>query len=188
MVNDVDFQNADNDTISVTTTPAYPAGIGVAVRNLLPRTKIATLTNQLNLKYLFVAPRTCNGGSPSLQLYIDPGDGTSPRNAFGYISNLPGGGGGCVMNVWQFQDMSNLADTLPEWDLTQFGGGYANTWAQVVAFFSTAYPNHVVLSGGVYDDSCSFDALACGKAYYDLVTVENRTLTNRQDTVPGPNQ
>ena len=44
----------------------------------------------------------------------------------------------------------------------------------------------LVLSGGVYDDSCSFDAAACGKAYYDLVTVENRTLENRQDTVQGP--
>jgi hypothetical protein len=45
-----------------------------------------------------------------------------------------------------------------------------------------------VLSGGVYDDSCSFDSLACGKAYYDLLTVENRTLTNKEDTVQGPTQ
>lgn len=89
-------------------------------------------------------------------------------------------------------DFSNLADPTPYWDLSQFvasGHPFACnmscTWTQVVAAFA-AFPNNRVLSGGVYDDSCSFDALACGKAYYDLVTVENRTLTNRQDTVQGP--
>ena len=187
MINDQDPQNADNDTISLT-TGAFPSGIiGVAVRNMLPGTKVETLTNQLNLKYYFVA-RSCAGGSPRIQLYIDPGDGTGPRNAFGYVSTLPGGGGGCPSSVWTYQDMANLNDPKPEWDLTQFGGSYLNTWAQVVTFFDTAYPNHVVLSGGVYDDSCSFSALTCGKAYYDLVTVENRTLENRQDTVQGPAQ
>jgi hypothetical protein len=45
MMNDQDPQNSDNDVISVLTTPAYPAGIGVAVRNMLPGTKIATLTD-----------------------------------------------------------------------------------------------------------------------------------------------
>lgn len=187
MVNDQDPQNADNDTISVVTTPVYPAGTGVAVRDMLPGTKVQTLTNMINLKYFFVGSRTCSGGSPRIQLYIDPGDGTPPRNAFGYVSTLPGGGGGCVSNRWVFQDMANLQDPIPEWDLTKFGGPYANTWAQVVAFFA-AYPNHQVLSGGVYDDSCSFDPLSCGKAYYDLLTVENRTLENRQDTVQGPTQ
>jgi hypothetical protein len=61
-----------------------------------------------------------------------------------------------------------------------------DTWGQVVAFFDTLYPNHVVLSGGLYDDSASFSPLAPGQAYYDLLTVENRTLENRQDTVQGP--
>jgi hypothetical protein len=185
MMNNQDPQNFDNDVISVLTTTT---DIGVAVRDMLPNAKIETLTNQISLKYFFAPPRTCSGGSPRIQLLINPGDGTPSGNAFGYVSTLPGGGGGCVSGKWQFKDMANLADPVPEWDLTQFGGSYANTWAQVVTFFDTVYPNHQVLSGGVFDDSCSFDALACGQAYYDLLTVENRTLENRQDTVQGPTQ
>jgi hypothetical protein len=183
MMNDQDPQNPDNNVISVFTTTAYPAGIGVAVRNMLPGAKIATITNQLSIKYYFPS-RSCSGGSPRIQLFINPGDGTSPRNAFGYIGHT-GFGGGCLTGVWDFVDMT---DSVPaRWDLTQFGGGY-QTWAGAVAFFNTVYPNHVVLSGGVYDDSCSFAAASCGKAYYDLLTVENRTLENRQDTVQGPTQ
>lgn len=180
MMNDQDPQNSDNNVISVVTTMAYPAGIGVAVRNMLPGAKIATLTNQLSIKYFFPA-RSCSGGSPRIQLYIDRGNGTPPRNAFGYIGHT-GFGFGCLTAVWDFVDMTD--SVLARWDITQFGGGYTN-WAGVVAFFN-AYPNHVVLSGGVYDDSCSFAALSCGKAYYDLLTVENRTLENRQDTAQGP--
>jgi hypothetical protein len=56
----------------------------------------------------------------------------------------------------------------------------------MVTFFDTRFPNHAVLSGGVFDDSCSFQPPSCGQAYYDLLTVENRTLENRQDTVQGP--
>jgi hypothetical protein len=186
MVNDQDPQNSDNDVISLTTGSVGSNVIGVAVRNMLPRARIESLTNQISIKYYFVSTRTCNGGSPRIQLLINPGDGTPSMNAFGYVSTAPGGGGGCVSDKWQFQDMANLADPVPEWDLTQFGGPYANTWAQVVTFFDTTYPNHQVLSGGVFDDSCSFDALACGKAYYDLLTVENRTLENKEDTVQGP--
>src|SRR5438477_4923649 len=73
MTNTQDPQNTDNDVISVFTTPAYPAGIGVAVRDMLPKAKIATLTNQINIKYYFPT-RSCGGGSPRIQLYIDPGN------------------------------------------------------------------------------------------------------------------
>jgi hypothetical protein len=183
MMNDQDPLNSDNDVISVVTTSAYPAGIGVAVRNMLPGVKVATLTDQINLKYYFPA-RSCAGGSPRIQLYINPGDGTLPRNAFGYVGH-GGFGAGCLTGVWDFIDMTD--NVAARWDITQFGGGYQN-WPGVVAFFNSVYPNHVVLSGGVYDDSCSFAPASCGKAYYDLVTIENRTLTNRQDTVPGPTQ
>ncbi len=183
MMNDHDPQNADNDVISVTTTPLYPSGIGVAVRNMLPGAKIQTLTNQLSLKYYFPI-RSCGGGSPRIQLYINPGNGAPPRNAFGYVGHA-GFGAGCLTGMWDFVDMT---DDVPfRWDLTQFGGGYQN-WQGAVAFMTTVYPNHVVLSGGIYDDSCSFSSPSCGKAYYDLGTVENRTLENRQDTVQGPTQ
>lgn len=202
MMNDQDPQNPDNDTISVVTTAgtfAMPGAIGVAVRNMLPNAKIETLTNMLSLKYFFVSPRTCEGDSPRIQLFINPGDGTQPHNAFGHIGDKPFGGG-CLPDMWVYEDMT---DAVPKWDLSQFAGSNAFctagnsmtcTWQQVVAFFDTVYPNHVVLSGGIYDDSCSvslsfspqFAPLSCGKAYYDLLTVENRTLENRQDTVQGP--
>jgi hypothetical protein len=86
-----------------------------------------------------------------------------------------------------------MTDSVMRWDLSQWltRGAACDmtcTWPQVVAFFDTLVPNHVVLSGGVYDDSCSFAALSCGTSFYDLVTVENRTLENKQDTVQGPTQ
>ena len=202
MMNDHDPQNPDNDTISVLTTAGTfenPGAIGAAVRNMLPKAKIETLTNMVNIKYFFVSPRTCDGDSPRIQLLIDPGDGTGPHNAFGHIGDKPFGGG-CAMDIWVYEDMTN---SVPKWDLSQFAGSgpfctasnpMLCTWQQVVAFFDTVHPNHQVLSGGVFDDSCSvslsftppFAPLSCGKAFYDLFTVENRTLENRQDTVQGP--
>lgn len=187
MVNAQDPQNPDNDVISLNTGP-FPSGvIGVAVRNMLPGAKIETLTNQVSIKYLFTPPRTCNGGSPRIQLFIDPGDGTPPHNAFGYVGNAPFGAGCISDGNWHFQD---ITDMIPRWDLSQWflRGATCDmtcTWTQVVTFFDTTFPNHAVLSGGVYDDSCSFAAASCGVAFYDLLTVENRTLENRQDTVQG---
>src|SRR6476620_8344454 len=69
MMDDRDPQNLTNGVISVLTTTAYPAGIGVALRSLPPGINIAALTNQLQLKYLFPA-RSCGGGSPRIQLAI----------------------------------------------------------------------------------------------------------------------
>ena len=71
MINNQDPQNSDNDVIPVLTTPgtfAAPGAIGVAVRNMLPGVKVGTLTNQLSLKYLFVAPRDCGGSRTSSAL------------------------------------------------------------------------------------------------------------------------
>ena len=49
--------------------------------------------------------------------------------------------------------------------------------------FSAAFPNHRMLAGFLVEDSCGFLPTTCGKAYYDLVTIENRTLEIWQDTV-----
>jgi hypothetical protein len=178
MKDDDDPQNLTNDVISVLTTTAYPAGIGVAFRNTPPGFKIAALTNQLQLKYLFPA-RSCGGGSPRIQIAIDTdGDGNSNGNAFGYVGHAPFGGG-CLTGVWDFVDMT---DAVPfRWDLTQFGLGY-HSWQSAVLAIS-AFPNHSVKSGSLVDDSCSFSAPSCGQAYYDLFTFENRTLEQDQDTV-----
>ena len=179
MNDDQDPQNLTNDVISVLTTTAYPAGIGVAFRNTPPGFKIAALTNQLQLKYYFPA-RSCAGGSPRIQIAIDTdGNGTSNGNAFGYVGHT-GFGGGCLTGVWDFVDMT---DSVPaRWDLTQFGLGY-HSWATAVTAMTIANPNHKVLSGSLVDDSCSFQTPSCGQAYYDLFTFENRTLEQDQDTV-----
>jgi hypothetical protein len=179
MMDDKDPQNLTNDVISVSTTTSYPAGIGVALRNMPPGFKIAALTNQLQLKYYFPT-RSCGGGSPRIQLAIDTdGNGTSNGNAFGYVGHT-GFGGGCLTGVWDFVDMT---DAVPaRWDLTQFGLGY-HSWQTAVTAITTTFPNHSVLSGSLVDDSCSFSPSSCGQAYYDLLTIENRTLENDQDTV-----
>jgi len=181
MQDDKDPLNLTNDVISVLTTTAYPAGIGVALRKLEPGIKISALTDQLQLKYYFPS-RSCGGGSPRIQLAIDTdGDGRSNGNAFGYVGHT-GFGGGCLTGVWDFVDMT---DSVPaRWDLTQFGLGY-NNWPTAVAAMNTAFPNHRVLTGSLVDDSCGFAPTSCGKAYYDLLTIENRTLENDQDTVRG---
>ena len=178
-----DPQNITNDVISVVTTTAYPAGIGVAFRDTPPGFRISALTNQLQLKYYFPA-RSCGGGSPRIQIAIDTdGDGVSNGNAFGYVGHT-GFGGGCLTGVWDFVDMT---DAVPaRWDLTQFGLGYHN-WQSAVAAITTTFPNHKVLSGSLVDDSCSFSGPSCGQAYYDLFTFENRTLEQDQDTVKNGN-
>jgi len=179
MNDDHDPKNLTNDVISVDTTTAYPAGIGVALRNTPPGFKISALTNPLQLKYYFPA-RSCEGGSPRIQIAIDTdGDGTFNGNAFGYVGHS-GFGAGCLTGVWDFVDMT---DAVPaRWDLTKFGLGY-HTWQSAVTAISTTFPNHRVLSGSLVDDSCSLATASCGKAYYDLFTFENRTLEQDEDTV-----
>jgi hypothetical protein len=187
MTDGQDPQNLTNDVITVTTTTAYPAGIGVAFRNTPPGFKIAALDHQINLKYFFPA-RSCSGGSPRVQVAIDSdGDGDFDQfdadpddgNAFGYVGHAPFGTG-CITAEWDIIDMT---DNIGRWDLSQLGGGMTMTWDQAEAFITTTYPNHRVISGSLVDDSCSFAVASCGQAYYDLFTYENRTLEQDQDTV-----
>jgi hypothetical protein len=176
MIDDKDPQNVTNDVISVLTTPTL---IGAAFRDTPPGFKIAALDHQINLKYYFPA-RSCSGGSPRVQVGIDrDGDGTFDGNAFGYVGHAAFGAG-CVTGEWDIIDMT---DNVPRWDLSQLGGAMTMTWDQAEAFVTSTYPNHRVVNGVLVDDSCSFAPLACGQAYYDLFTYENRTLEGDQDTV-----
>jgi hypothetical protein len=82
----------------------------------------------------------------------------------------------------------NLTDNGPRWEVTP--GGAVNipvfpfsTWDVLEAAVTAAFPNHRVITGSLVDDSCSFFPASCGEANYDLLTVENRTLENDQDTV-----
>lgn len=194
MVRDTDPENAvggsggagggagGNETISATTTPTTFA---LAFRNLPPGIKITALTNQLGLKHYFVAPRTCGGGSPRITLLVDSvGDCDVDLAAHGHVN--PPAYAACVTNKWKYED---LADDLPRWEVTPGGAvpGISvfpfTPWKTFAAAVTAAFPNHRVTAGFLVDDSCSFFPAACGKAYYDLVTIENRTLEIWQDTV-----
>jgi hypothetical protein len=171
-----DPENPTNDVIAVNTTGGV---IGVAYRNLPPGIKISALDHQINLKYYFPA-RTCAGGSPRIQIGIDRnGDGAFDGNAFGYVGHAPFGAG-CISGEWDIIDMT---DNVGRWDLSQFGGGMTMTWDLAETFITSTFPNHRVIYGSLVDDSAGFAPGSAGQAYYDLLTIENRTLENDQDTV-----
>ncbi len=192
MVEDKDPLNATNDVISVVTTPT---DIGIAFRDFPPGIKIAALTDQINLKYFF-QDRTCGGGSPRITLLVDAdGDGTFDETtgdfaAQGHVN--PPIFGACAPNKWTIEDLS---DRLPRWETTPLvpmvpftcgpiGGAGTCTWDQLQTSVTATFPNHQVLGGFLIDgDACGFQPATCGKAYYDLLTLENRTLENDQDAV-----
>ena len=171
-----------NETISATMTPV---DVALAFRKTPPGIRIGAFTNQLGLKYYFVSPRTCGGGSPRITLLVDSdGDGDTDFAAHGHVN--PPVYTACIQDKWKHED---LADDLPRWEVTP-GGAVPGVpvfpftpWKTFAAAVTTAFPDHKILAGFLVDDSCSFFAAACGKAYYDLVTIENRTLEIWQDTV-----
>jgi hypothetical protein len=195
MVKDTDPQNSvggsgaqgggvgGNETISDTMTTT---SFALAYRDLGNGIKINALKNQLGFKYYFVAPRSCGGGSPRIVLLVDTnGDGQSDFALNGHVN--PPSTAGCPSGVWIYQDST---DALPRWEVTPGGAvaGLPNTfpyypWDVAAAAVNAAFPNHRVLAGFLADDSCSFFPASCGKAYYDLLTVENRTLEIWQDAV-----
>ena len=168
-----------NETISATMTPT---SVALAYRALPPGIKITALTNQIGLKYYF-DNRTCGGGSPRITLLVDGnGDGSTDFAAHGHVN--PAALAGCIPDKWKYED---LTDDQARWEVTP-GTAVAlpsmyNPWKAFAAAITAAFPNHRVTAGFLVEDSCSFFPGACGKAYYDLVTVENRTLEIWQDTV-----
>jgi len=171
-------------------------------RSSVTTSRVDTLDNMVELKYYYVG-RTCSAGSTRFQLGISgDGDGTfnqypggPDQNAFGYIGDMPFGGG-CIPGAWHYEDMTNSA---PKWDLSQwttFGagafctGGNAMTcnWTQMETFFNTVFPNHRVLNEVLVDDSGSFAPTDRGCAYFDLVSAGARTLNNWDDTGGGNSQ
>lgn len=178
-----------NEGISATMTAT---SIALALRNTPSGVKIGAFTNQLGFKYFFVG-RSCGGGSPRLSLLVDTnGDGQFVQGtdfaAHGHV-NAPTFAG-CPPNMWKYED---LTDKLKRWEVTPatavtppcgpIGGVTTCTWDELKTRITAQYPNHKILAGFLVEDSCSFFALACGKAHYDLLTIENRTLEIWQDTV-----
>lgn len=148
------------------------------------------LDNQVQLNYFFVG-RTCDGGSPRIQLGIDDDDdgkfnqfrGGPDQNAFGYIGDKPFGGG-CLMDIWIFEDMTN---DVGKWDLTQFAApcGFLCSWDLIETFLNTFHSNHRVLNANLVGDSASFFAGGQGCGYFDFVSTGKRTLTDHTDTTHG---
>ncbi len=194
MMDDQDPQNETNDVISVLTTPTT---IGVALRDLPPGVNISAFDTQLGFKYFFAGLRSCGGGSPRVTLRVDAdGDGdfdTDPPTGPGDPDDSPDFAAhghpnpfvGCLPNEWVYE---NLTDNGPRWEVTP-GGSVEGipvfpfvTWDVLETAVTTLFPDHRIVSGALVDDSCSFFPLSCGQAYYDLLTVENHTLENDQDT------
>jgi len=180
-----DPQNADNDALKIVTTAVFPAGSGSITRRLLGFSglNIEDLRNVLSLKYFFVSPRTCAGGT-RIQIEIDKNDGSTPnpRNAFGYLGDKAFGGD-CAMDEWVYEDMTNSA---PKWDISQLGGGQAVTWSAVETFVITMFPNHKIRGAAFVDDSGSFAPTAIGTVYIDQLQLYNRTWGNTSDGSAGP--
>lgn len=192
MIEDVDPNNVTNDVISNVTTAT---DVGVAFRNFPPGIKIAALDGQINLKYFFLGTRTCGGGSPRISLLVDAdGDGRFDQSMGDFVAQghvNPPFFAACVPNQWHIEDMT---DQLLRWETTPatallppcgpVGGPTTCPWNQLETRITTQYPNHGILGGFLVDgDACGFMPTTCGKAFYDLLTLENRTLENRQDAI-----
>jgi hypothetical protein len=192
-----DPENPANDVIRITTDVA--PFFGTVSRRV--NVKIDKLDNMLEFKAWFarnptLVGKTCHGGAPRLQLAIDrDGDGDSDGNAQGYFGASPNFTL-CPQETWLYEDLTGPGDffitggvlapstgftTLNEeleWDLTQFGGAFYNTWSQVEIFFG-ANPNHLVCTVALVDDQ--FTPLMQGTAYYDLFSAGTATWTDRSD-------
>jgi hypothetical protein len=189
-----DPDNPANDVIKISTVGG---SFGTVSRTV--NTKVDRLDNMLEFKSWFELGKTCFGGSPRFQLAIDrDGDGDSDGNAFGYYGPSPSFTG-CPPQNWMYEDLTGAGDALVtggplapslnptrptpneelEWDLTQFGGLFYNTWSQVEAFFA-AQPSHQVCTVALVDDSFGAPGMS-GIAYYDIISGGRATFEDRDD-------
>jgi hypothetical protein len=184
---DLDPLNHFNQVISFDTHDLN--AIAGAVRKFGPHTKLGMLTDQVELKYYYVG-RTCGGGSTRFQLGLDlDGDGKMDINAFGYLGDAAFGGG-CLMNQWVFEDMT---DQAPKWETSQLPvtdpcRSFVTTWAAMVSCITAEYPHHQVLNAVLVDDSQSFFAGDSGCAFFDQVAAGRDTLDEWDDTTGPGNQ
>jgi hypothetical protein len=201
---DRDPENPKNQVIRLTSVfdPANPsrAQYGAIARVFKSDVKVWDLDNQLEAKAWFREPHTCGVGSPRMALAIDrDGDGRSDGNAFGYLGTSPSFTA-CPQRTWIYEDftggdtitgpgltpsLNTLGGAQPggppneelEWDLTQFGGSFYNTWSQVETFFAV-HPKHRVCAARYVED---FGAPP-GTSYADIITMGNATWNGWDDT------
>ena len=196
-----DPENPANDVIKISTVVALGQCIAPDFANCPAGTvsrkinaKIHRLDNMIEFKAYFVAPKTCIGGSPRIQLAIDlDGDGESNGNAHGNFGPLPFGAGCAAAGVWDYQDLTDLA---PRWDVTQLQGvgelpatlpGGVNPFLVPWDLLETlvgAFPNHLVCTAALVDDT--FNAVGMnGIAYYDLISLGVGTWNDRSESGRG---
>jgi hypothetical protein len=185
-----DPENGTNVVLRVAIAPGQFAGV---VRDLR-RVKVWQLDHQLNFHHAFVAPKTCGGGSPRMQLAIDAdGDGDFDFNAHGHVRpGLNNGFTNCATAaptgnpnapsqstlLWEFED---LTDNQMRWEVTPntavpgvvigpAGGANTFTWDMLEAAISTALPDHQVLQIRLVEEAQP------GITYYDLISGFDLTL------------
>jgi hypothetical protein len=201
-----DPENPANIVLKVVSEGAPGFAAAGAYRDLR-HVQLWHLDHQLSYKRAFVAPNTCDGGSPRIQLLIDAnGDGRFEQApdgpdfvAHGHVRPPFAGcetsaptpsqqGPSPSTLLWRFED---LTDEQVRWEITPasvlpigpIGGAGAVNWDTLEAAISTAFPDHRVLRASLVED---FN-LTSGTAYYDLVTVLELTLgTEGQEKAPNP--
>jgi hypothetical protein len=199
-----DPENRSNVVLQVVSTAASK---GAGAFRDLHKVQLWQLDHQLNFKWAFVAPHTCGGGSPRISLQIDAdGNGKfqqAPNGpdfvAHGHVrppftgceSTTPtGSANGPSMSTlrWGFED---LTDELVRWEITPstaipgqqigpIGGANAVNWDALEQLISARFPKHRVLRGTFLEDFST----APGTAYYDLITIFDRTLGTRGQFQP----
>jgi hypothetical protein len=166
-----DPQNrGENDVVRFDTTSGEPVRMTRKVREL-----VRELDNQLEFKY-YMKDRNCGAGSPRIDLALDTND-DGRRDAFleGHVQPdflCP------VQNTWVYQD---LTDDLPRWGSRGLPGGPGNVYAPWSAV-ETAFGGVEVLYGMLVEDSQAFKVDNRGIAFYDLVSIGNRTYEDHRDS------
>ncbi len=173
-----------NHVISIDTTGFAFGGVFRTINS-----KITALDDHLSFRAFFVPPSSCGGGAPRIQLAVDTdGDGISNGNLFGHFgpaSNFSG----CPQNQWIATDftlsaLEDFAQTIGRWDASQLIGALGfSTWDVVKTAINTTFPNHMVLRGALVDDTFAGSGRGQGLAFYDDITIGQRTLWEASDTI-----
>lgn len=163
-----------NHVVVIDTSENDPAFQGSASRSL--GVQADDLDGKLSFDYN-IESGDCRGGSPRLILSIDnDGDG---EHDFHLVTDGPGSPGwaSCpdAHDDWESFDSTDDEDAY--WRIHP-GGGYMTWTAAKVALD----PDHTVLSGALVDDSF-WQVDARGVAYYDNITLGDRTLSGNNDVV-----
>jgi len=195
-----DPENPTNVVLQVNSDGASPAGVA----RRLHKVQLWQLDHQLNLKYAFVAPHSCGGGSPRAILIVDAnGDGrfnqfpngtdfalnghVNPPTTTGCPTSVPtpsNGGSSPSTLLWRFEDFTdegNRWEVTPGNAVANFPGYPGPNWDALETLISAAFPNHRVLEVRFLED---FNNTGPGTAYYDLLTAFDLTLGTRGQIQP----